>query len=362
VTSGRGRAILSGMSFSARGSWAGESIRGAFAAALWTALAASCTAAPEASTGDTDTSEGEVSTSASEASTAASEASTAASTSGTGASTDAPTTGSGPDLPPARLCNGDAALCERRFDEVAFPCTHNAFAALDEGFAQFNANQNHGVAQQLADGVRCMMLDVTEDAGETALCHGPCTFGRLDHLEVLLEIAAFLDAHPDEVLTFIYQDDVEAERIVADLEDSGLAARVYTHAPGEPWPTLAAMIDADTRLLVTAENGGPPPAWFHHVWDLSWDTPYSFHSVDEFSCALNRGQLGNDLFLVNHWISSVIDLPSQMDAKIVNVFDVLHGRAAQCQKEAGQLPNFLAVDFYEHGDLIAAVRALNGLP
>ena len=315
-----------------------------------------CTAAPGASTSET----GADATSTGAA--AATASGTAASTSTAADGTTSPTSGGSPDLPPARLCNGDAALCERRFDEVAFPCTHNAFAAYEEGFQQLNGNQKHGVAQQLADGVRCMMLDVQDDAGETVLCHGPCTLGRLNHLELLLEIAAFLDAHPDEVLTIIYQDDIAADRIVVDLEDSGLAARTFTHLPGEPWPTLGALIDADTRLLVTAENGGPPPAYYHHVWDLTWDTPYTFHSIEEFNCSLNRGAIDNDLFLVNHWVSSVIDTPSLGDASTANAFEVLHGRAAQCQKETGQLPNFLAVDFYDRGDLFAAVRALNGLP
>ncbi|HEY0135599.1 MAG TPA: hypothetical protein VGB85_16055 [Nannocystis sp.] len=283
------------------------------------------------------------------------DASETAGTSGT------PTTAGPPDLPSPRACNGDAALCERRFDEVVFPCTHNAFAARDDGFAQINANQQHGVAQQLADGVRCMMLDVQDLDGETALCHGGCALGKLDHLEVLRDIEGFLADNPDEVLTIIYQDDIASDRIVADLEASGLSQRVYTRTPGEPWPTLAAMIDADTRLLVTAENGGPPPAWFHHVWDLTWDTPYTFHSIEEFSCALNRGEIGNELFLVNHWVSTMFDTPSQPDAKIANAYDVLHARAVQCQQEARQLPNFLAVDFYEQGDLFAAVRALNGL-
>lgn len=320
------------------------------------AVAVACTATPGASTGDTGTA------ASSSGAATSTEPGTAASTSATSESTAAPTSGGGPDLPPARLCNGEAALCERRFDEVAFPCTHNAFAALEEGFQQLNGNQNHGVARQLEDGVRCMMLDVQDDAGETVLCHGPCNLGRLNHLELLLDIAAFLDAHPDEVLTIIYQDDIAADRIVVDLEDSGLAARTFTHKPGEPWPTLAALIDADTRLLVTAENGGPPPDYYHHVWDLTWDTPYTFHSIEEFNCSLNRGAIDNELFLVNHWVSSVIDTPSQPDANTANAFDVLYGRAAQCQKEAGQLPNFLAVDFYDRGDLFAAVRALNGLP
>ena len=266
-----------------------------------------------------------------------------------------------PDLPPARACNGHPELCERRFDEVAFPCTHNAYAAFSDGFLQLTANQHDGVAQQLADGVRCMMLDVREDAGATVLCHGNCAFGEVDHLAVLADIAAFLDANPDEVLTIIYEDALPVAPIVADLEASGLATRGYTHSEGEPWPTLAAMIDADTRLLITAENGGPPPAWFHHVWDLTWDTPYTFHDIAEFTCELNRGAADNDLFLVNHWVSTDFDTPSEPDAPTANAYEVLHGRATQCQREAGQLPNFLAVDFYDQGDLFAAVDALNGL-
>ena len=274
----------------------------------------------------------------------------------TGGSTTAPL-----DLPPARLCNGRAELCERRFDEVVFPCTHNAFAARESGFKQINANQNHPVAQQLADGVRCMMLDVSLDDGEAAMCHGPCTYGRLVHADVIAEVAAFMTEHPDEVLTIIYQDDIDQAYIVADVEAAGLADMVYAHASGEPWPTLGEMIDMNRRVLITAESGAPPPDWYHHVWDLTWDTPYTFHSTDEFSCALNRGSTDNDLFLINHWISTQLDTPSETDAKLVNVYDVLHARAAGCQTDTGQLPNFVAVDFYDHGDLFAVVDALNGL-
>jgi hypothetical protein len=300
--------------------------------------------------------------SGSEGGTLTGSAVTTASDETTATPTSSGTTAQSPDLPPTRACNGHASLCERRFDEVAFPCTHNAYAASDEGFAQLTANQKFGVAQQLTDGVRCMMLDVRDNAGETVLCHGNCLFGQLNHLEVLQDIAAFLDANHDEVLTIIYEDALPVAPIVADLEASGLAARVYTHTAGEPWPTLAAMIDADTRLLISAENGAPPPMWFHHVWDLTWDTPYTFHGIDEFTCELNRGMTGNDLFLVNHWVSTEFDTPSAADAPAANAYDVLHARAAQCQRESGQLPNFLAVDFYDKGDLFAAVRALNGLP
>lgn len=257
-------------------------------------------------------------------------------------------------------CNGHAELCGRRYDEVVFPGTHNSFAARDAGFSQLNANQRSTLAVQLAEGVRVMLLDVTMDAGETALCHGPCSLGRIPHAEVLADIAAFLEAKPREVLTIIYQDDVAPAEIEADFVAAGLDGRVYTHAGGA-FPTLGEMVEKDTRLVVTLENGGPPPGWTHHVWDLAWDTPYTFHAQDEFSCVLNRGAAKNPLFLINHWISNQLDLPSETDAKLVNVFDVLHGRALACMQETGDLPNFIAVDFYDHGDLFAVVDALNGV-
>lgn len=266
-----------------------------------------------------------------------------------------------PDLPPARACNGHPELCARRFDEVVFPCTHNAFAARDAGFKPVNANQRRALGQQLSDGVRCMMLDVVLDDGEAALCHGPCSFGRLVHAEVAAEIAGFMTEHPDEVLTIIYQDGIEQSYIEADLEAAGLTAMAYVHTIGDAWPTLAEMIDADQRVLITAESGGPPPAWYHHVWDLTWDTPYTYHAVAEFSCALNRGASDNPLFLINHWLSTEFDTPSEADAKTANAYDVLHARASGCQADTGRLPNFVAVDFYDQGDLFAVVDALNGL-
>lgn len=290
----------------------------------------------------------------------------------TGATTDAATTaaptttgddttaGASSTGPAADGCNGHVELCARRFDEVVFPTTHNSFSATDDGFSSGIANQTHGVAAQLADGVRALMLDVEMSGDAVVLCHGPCFLGQVEHLDVLADIAAFLAANPREVVTIIYQDSAPVDAIAADLAATGLDQRAFTYAGG-PFPTLAEMIAADTRLVVTAENGGPPPAWFHHVWDLTWDTPYTYHSQDEFTCAKNRGDTGNPLFLINHWLSNELDLPSEAGAQEVNVYDVLHPRAVKCMQETGDLPNFVAVDYYEHGDLFAVVDALNGV-
>jgi hypothetical protein len=280
------------------------------------------------------------------------------------ASTDtthaADTTGPGELLP----CNGHVALCERPFDEVILPGTHNSHSARDDGFPPVNANHQHGIAQQLEDGIRVLLLDTYADETDpdtVLLCHGPCSLASTPHREALTAIVAFLQANPREVLAIIYEDHVAAEAIAADYAATGADALVFTHPSGEPWPTLGAMIDADTRLLVTAESGAPPPPWYHHVWDEAWDTPYGPSTVEDLSCDLNRGSTDNDLFLVNHWVNDALGLPSERNAAIVNATDVLRARAEECWAEWNHPPNFLVVDFYEQGDLFAVVAALNGI-
>ena len=285
-------------------------------------------------------------------------------TTGTGPSSTGalgPTGSDGSGTGGALLCNGHAALCDRPYDQVVFAATHNAHAASDDGFGPLNADQVHGVAQQLEDGVRCLLIDVTYGGDrQTATCHGPCGLGSRPHLEVLGEIAAFLAEEPREVVTIIYEDEAEKADIIADVTEAGLADLVYAHQGGD-WPTLAEMIEAQTRLVVTAQNGGPPPLWCHNVWQVAFDTPYTFTDPRDMSCALNRGEASNDLFLLNHWLSTDAGLPSPPDAEIANAYGFLLERAQRCATEQGRIVNFVAVDFYETGDVFAVVDTLNGL-
>ena len=46
----------------------------------------------------------------------------------------------------------------------------------------------------------------------------------------------------------------------------------------------------------------------------------------------------------------------------MNRFDYLLLRARQCQRERGLLPNMVAVDWYDRGDLLGVVNVLNDLP
>ena len=257
----------------------------------------------------------------------------------------------------AMRCNGYEALCDRRFDEVVFPTSHNAMSNADDGWIA--PNQQHGMKRQLEDGIRGMLIDTHSYMGNAYLCHSSCLLGSKLLVDGLRDITTFLQNNPHEVLSLVIEDHIAAPETEAAFTMSGLAEFVYAHPVGSAWPTLRTMIASGRRVLVGAESGAPPPAWYHHFYDLAWDTPYSFKSTSEFSCRQNRGNRQNALFLLNHWLEN--PLPDENLSRTANARDVLLARARQCQMESGKLPNFVAVSHYAVGDLFDVVRELNGL-
>ena len=262
-------------------------------------------------------------------------------------------TGRAPD---ETACNGHPSLCARTLQQITLPGTHNSMSNADAGWLA--PNQQHGITQQLEEGIRAMMLDTMEWNGEPYLCHGYCELGAQPLAEGLQEIEDFLAAHPREVLLIIFQDGLSVEVMVEVITEVGLSERVWTYG-GESFPTLEEMIDAGQQLVVTAESGSPPPEWYQHAWNLITDTPYSFRSAEEFSCERLRGEEVSPLFLVNHWLGT--PLPTEEGAIEVNRADILQTRAEECGLARDRPVNILAVDFYHQGDLFTVVDHLNGL-
>jgi hypothetical protein len=80
--------------------------------------------------------------------------------------------------------------------------------------------------------------------------------------------------------------------------------------------------------------------------------------VADLSCQLNRGSPASPLFLINNWVSNFTALVSH--AVTTNAYDVLWPYLTRCQHDRGRLPNFVAVNFYNEGDLYRVVDQLNG--
>ncbi|NPC96222.1 hypothetical protein HOQ23_05475 [Nocardioides sp. zg-DK7169] len=307
-----------------------------------------------------------------------------------------------------RGCNGHVDLCDRRFNEIAQVATHNSMSAVDES-GWFLGEQPTGVMGQLEDGVRVFLIDswygqttdregvvataeenrssALEEAEETYgeavvqsalrvrsalsldptgppepyLCHALCELGSTAWTPLMGEVEEWLEANPREVVTFFIQDEVSPEDTAAVFEDAGLLPFVHTPERGKPWPTLAEMIDSGKRVLVLHENtsGGDEYPWILDGTVWSQDTPYSFESPKDFSCELFRGRAVAPLFLVNHWLSNFTTRVA--NAQRVNAEDVLLPRLEKCWRERGQIPNFVAVDHYNLGDVQGAVDEINGV-
>lgn len=305
-------------------------------------------------------------------------------------------------------CNGHRELCERPYNEVAFPATHNSMSAQD-GARWFIPEQSTGVMGQLDDGVRVFLVDswygqlsnrppivanteesraaaydaATREYGTSAvdsalrvrdslnltpvgpvrpyLCHELCELGSTEWQPLMVQVRAWMVAHPREVITFFVQDQVRPSDVETMLRATGLYDMLYTPQPGKPWATLGEMIGSGHRLVWLHENvgGGTERPWLldGNVWVQ--DTPYEFHTVDEFSCAHLRGAADAPLFLVNHWLSNFAN--RIRDAATVNREEVLFTRLEQCRAERGMIPNYVAVDNFRIGDLFSSVDRLNGV-
>jgi hypothetical protein len=290
-----------------------------------------------------------------------------------------------------RSCNGHPELCDRPYDEVVQVATHNSMSSPDVVFVW--PEHDGTIREQLDDGVRALLIDthywpalvspeqlsraddampadlaaaLIEQVGERAagrdgafLCHNHCALGGAPLVEQLEQVRSFLEDNPDDVVTLIIQDAITSADTEAAFVEAGLEPYVHVPDADAGWPTLADLIDRRERLVVFAEEESPPPAWYESAFDHIQETPYLFTSPDELSCAVNRGPADASLFLVNHWITRTA--PDRTDAVVVNTSDAIVARARECELERGQLPDFIAVNFYEIGDTVAAVDILNGV-
>jgi hypothetical protein len=195
------------------------------------------------------------------------------------------------------------------------------------------------------------------------LCHTICGFGATRATDALRDVRDFLAGHPREVLLISIEDHIRPRDVARVFEQSGLDRYVWRGRLGRRrLPTLGEVIDKDERVVVMAENRSSGVPWLRAQFDLVQETPYRFRTpaevAAESSCRPNRGNARNPLFLLNNWVDTS-PLPRPSNAAEVNAHAALLRRARMCQELRGHLPNLVAVDFYEEGDVVGVVRELN---
>jgi uncharacterized membrane protein HdeD (DUF308 family) len=314
-----------------------------------------------------------------------------------------------PAQPRVTACNGHAALCARRLDQVVLPATHNSMSAPLPGW--YSAEQERPIGGQLDDGIRGLLLDthygdrlasgrvrtyfgseeerrevigqdgVSPEAVASALrlrarigfrgegkrgmylCHSFCELGATPLADGLDDIHQFLVTHPGEVVVVVNQDYVTPADFVKAIGAAGLTRYAATLGPG-PLPTLRSMIDSGRRLVLLAENHAGAASWYQLAYEsLLQETPFHFDSAPQLLgagtvCPPNRGPASAPLFLLNHWVTTApVQRPS--DAAKVNAYAPLLARAQACERIRKRLPNLLAVNFYKEGDVFRVADTLN---
>lgn len=290
-----------------------------------------------------------------------------------------------------RRCNGHVELCDRRYDQVVQAATHNSMsspdvvqvwpehdgdlrAQLDAGVRALLIDTHHWTAMVSPEQIRDVDPDVTPAMAETLfrlvepftderegtwLCHNHCAFGGMPFLDGMVMVREFLDDNPHDVVTLIIQDAITPDETAEVMREAGLEPFLHVHDPDGEWATYDELIDAGERLVVFAEQESPPPAWYQNAFEAMQETPFTVLSPDRFTCEPNRGDPDATLFLLNHWVQRIA--PDRADSVVVNAHDVLVDRARRCAEERGVMPTYIAVNFYNVGDLMAAVDTLNGV-
>jgi hypothetical protein len=317
----------------------------------------------------------------------------------------------GSDPPPEEeitACNGSAALCGRRLDDVVLPGTHNSMSAADRA-GWFFANQTRPIPQQLEDGIRLLLVDphyAVEDArgrirtdlraegttrnrvaavlgtdaveaaerlagqlglvpseGERGiyLCHTLCELGAEPMQNALRDIRGFLERNRSEVLVVFLESSVNSEDIEAEFDRADLEPYLATlPRDGAPLPTLREMIASGRRLVVLDERDGGDEPWYQPGYLFVQDTVISLVEEQPTSCVPKRGSPDSPLLMINHWIDRFPPPPLE-NIRIGDAGTLLE-RVAECGRRLGRTPNLIPVDFYDRTDVLEVARRLNARP
>ncbi|RDB16525.1 PI-PLC X domain-containing protein 1 [Hypsizygus marmoreus] len=286
----------------------------------------------------------------------------------------------------ASVCNGHSELCSRPYGNTTFLAAHNSFAFSMNPLA-LARTQEVDVAAQLKLGVR--MLQGQAHMMETftfvtRLVYVPmevmyCVYslifasnqGLFDGGTVedyLKKVKTFLDANPNEVLTFIFTN---PERLsLPDIwkpafDNAGVTPFAYI-PPSRPvrrndWPTLGQLIDQGKRVIVFLDAGADGSAggivdFILPQFEMVWEDPFSPTDAN-FPCRVDRstGPLSTDqhLNLINHNlnvniipIGDGVLISDRANAPTTNSVNSILAHANGCASFAsGRAPNFVLLDY-----------------
>jgi hypothetical protein len=130
------------------------------------------------------------------------------------------------------------------------------------------------------------------------------------------------------------------------------------------------MIALNKRVVMISQNRTSSYGWYPKLTQIGRDTTYEFSRTSLLtdpallwdSCRPTPwGAAGRGRILVMQHFVTPTTTGSRSASATVNQRDVVTARALKCRERHGVTPSIILVDYYEFGDIVGAVRALNDL-
>ncbi|KAM5351459.1 hypothetical protein ACJ41O_004182 [Fusarium nematophilum] len=288
-------------------------------------------------------------------------------------------------------CNNSPDLCDRNYNNITHMGAHGSSFLRDSSGLSIAAagNQNKNATDALDAGLRLLQAQVHKENSTLRLCHTSCEILDAGPLEDWLSaINDWMSGNPNEVVTILLvnSDDAAASEFGQAFNGSGISDMAYTPSGEGPlgdWPTLQSMIDDKKRIVafVTNIDASTDYPFLMPEFDYVFETAFEVSSLSGFNCTLDRPSnlddaasalSGNYLSLVNHFkyqslsSSAKFFVPDVSNIDIVNSDETgedgnLGKHLQECRQDWGAVPNFVLVDFFEKGDVLAATDRMNSI-
>tara|TARA_B100001750_G_scaffold248349_1_gene278638 strand:+ start:4354 stop:5373 length:1020 start_codon:yes stop_codon:yes gene_type:complete len=268
----------------------------------------------------------------------------------------------------APACNRFRELCSLGVNETIWPTSHNSHASLDRNHNIVSSSQRTNITAQMNGGIRVINLDVHEYNNQTMLCHGgydyilhPCLIsGNWPLEDAFIEIVSFLENNSYAILIIALESYVTAQDVANASDVAHLTPYLHEQMLGAQWPSLAALIESGKRVVLFSQDRPEIDIpWYHYDGDYMAKTHWGYNDTAYFNCNLTRGNISSSLRWLDHYVTDPIS--SETTSNTTNQVPVIIERAEDCSEQWGQIPNFIAVDYWEQGSIVLAVDILNGL-
>ncbi|TVY18901.1 PI-PLC X domain-containing protein 1 [Lachnellula arida] len=290
----------------------------------------------------------------------------------------------------AAACNGNDALCSRKYSNITQIGAHDSAFVGDLP----TDNQNLNVTGQLDAGIRFLTAQTHSFLDEIYLCHTSCweeDSGVL--VNYLTDIRTWMDSNPNEVVTLLLTngDAIAVSKFADAYDNAGISKYTYT-PPNQltlgDWPTLQDLISANTRLItfmgslfVSHYNSNTSSvSYILDEFSYFWETPslicsketiltYKSQPTDDVTtsdfpdCSIDRPPGSNGaglMYIINHFLdidllSTGILVPDKDSAPATNAATgngSIGAQADLCTQQHGASPNAILLDFVDIGELL----------